>query len=100
MSWRDEQRSRRRGDSRLLEDYGRSVVGERHGASSLTAIPRRGFPFFGHRLHGQHTSFRLRYCGVPNLKYSPGTAVDCIVIHHVTPLFSQGGHSMRTRALR
>ena len=36
----DEQRSRRRGNSRLLEDCGRSVVEERHGASSLTATLR------------------------------------------------------------
>ena len=43
------------GGSRLLGDCGRSVVGGRHGASSLTATSRRGSPFSGHRLHGQHT---------------------------------------------
>ena len=48
MSWRGEQRSRRRGDSRLLEDWRRSVVEERHGASSLTATSRRVFLFSGH----------------------------------------------------
>ena len=35
MSWRDKQRSRRRGDSRLLEDEGRSAVGKRYGPRSV-----------------------------------------------------------------
>ena len=52
---------------------------ERHGASSLTATSRRGFPFSGHRLQDQHTPFPLRFCGMPNLKYSPGTAVCTVV---------------------
>ena len=36
-SWRDERRSRRRGRLEFIGCQGRSVVGERHGASSLTA---------------------------------------------------------------
>ena len=81
---RDERRSRLDGGSRLLEDYERSVVGERHGASSLTATSRRGFPFSGNRLHGQHTLLRLRYCGMPNLKCSPCAAVGSTVISRMT----------------
>ena len=46
-----------RGD-RLLGNA--TVVEERRGASSLTATSRRGFPFSGHRLHGQHTPRQLQ----------------------------------------
>ena len=64
---------------------GRTVVGERYGASSLTvrnSVERlerdkepRGSPFSGHRLHGQPTLLHLLQCGMLIRKCSPCTAV-------------------------
>ena len=49
------------------------------------ATSRRGFPFSGHRLIGQHTLLQLRHCGMPNLKYNPcTTAVGSTAISHMT----------------
>ena len=49
---------------------GRTVVGQRHGASDLTARDSaerdrepRGSSFSGHRLHGQSNLLRLLQCG-------------------------------------
>ena len=61
------------------------VVGERHGASSLTAKnsaerlerdkePRES-PFSGHCLHGQPTLLHVLQCGMLIRKCSPCTAV-------------------------
>ena len=72
-----------RGDRKLgATDRGGTLWSEERSEASLTPTSLTGFPFSGHCLHGQHTSLQLRRCGMPNLKYSPLTAIGSTVISH------------------